>query len=230
MLDPNQFEWITFDCYGTLIDWERGICESISQVLSHHGIRKSDPELLALFSAIEPRIQSSPRFLTYREVLRTVMENIGTELGICFSDHELSCLPESISRWPVFPDTRQALTTLKSRYKIAIISNVDDDLFQLTAKALKVDFDLVLTAQQVQSYKPNLRNFKAASTRMNVDKQAWLHVAESLYHDISPANQLGIKSVWVKRPNRGGGTRPTDAVPDAVVTDLSALTDILRTD
>ena len=227
MLDPNQFEWLTFDCYGTLVDWESGICDAVSKVATRHGVHKSNPELLTLFSTIEPRIQSAPGYLTYREVLRRVMANIGTELRLQFSDEELSSLPESMSNWPVFPDAEQALNTLKTRYKLAVISNVDDDLFASSAKALNVDFDLVVTAQQVQSYKPDLRNFEFASALMAVENHNWLHVAESLYHDIGPANQLGIKSVWVNRPNRGGGTRHTNAVPDMTITDLTTLAQML---
>ncbi len=227
MLDPNQFEWLTFDCYGTLVDWESGICDAVSKVATRHGVHKSNPELLTLFSTIEPRIQSPPGYLTYREVLRRVMANIGTELRLQFSDEELSSLPESMSNWPVFLDAEQALNTLKTRYKLAVISNVDDDLFASSAKALNVDFDLVVTAQQVQSYKPDLRNFEFASALMAVENHNWLHVAESLYHDIGPANQLGIKSVWVNRPNRGGGTRHTNAVPDMTITDLTTLAQML---
>lgn len=227
MLDGDQFEWLSFDCYGTLVDWESGIRDTVSNVLTLHGIHSSTPEILAMFSEIEPEVQARPGYLRYRDVLHEVMQSIGTKLNLAFSDDELDSLAESLPNWPIFPDVAGALQTLKERYKLAVISNVDDDLFASTAKALNVDFDLVVTAQQAQSYKPNLRNFHAASTRMKVDKQNWLHVAESLYHDISPANQLGIKSVWMNRPNRGGGTRPTDAVPDAVVPDLAALTEIL---
>lgn len=116
-----------------------------------------------------------------------------------------------------------ALNVLKTRYRLAVISNVDDDLFAATAETLNVEFDAVVTAQQVRSYKPDLRNFNAASARMAVAKERWLHVAESLYHDIAPANRIGIASIWVDRPNRGGGTRLADAVPDLVVPDLAAL-------
>lgn len=227
MLDGDQFEWLSFDCYGTLVDWESGICDAVSNVLTRNGIHSSTPEILAMFSEIEPKVQARPGYLRYRDVLHEVMQSIAAELNLAFSDDELDSLAESLPNWPIFPDVAGALQTLKERYKLAVISNVDDDLFASTAKALNVDFDLVVTAQQAQSYKPDLHNFNVASTRMKVDKQNWLHVAESLYHDISPANQLGIKSVWVNRPNRGGGTRPTDAVPDAVVPDLAALTEIL---
>lgn len=230
MLDGDQFEWLSFDCYGTLVDWESGICDSVSNVLIRRGIQSSAPEILAMFSEIEPQVQARPGYLRYRDVSHEVMQSIGTKLNLAFSDDELDSLAESLPNWPIFPDVIEALKTLKERYKLAVISNVDDDLFASTAKALNVDFDLVVTAQQAQSYKPDLHNFNVASTRMKVDKQNWLHVAESLYHDISPANQLGIKSVWVNRPNRGGGTLPTDAVPDAVVPDLAALTETLCPD
>ncbi len=227
MLDGDQFEWLSFDCYGTLVDWESGICDAVSNVLTRHGIHSSTPEILAMFSEIEPEVQARPGYLRYRDVLQEVMQSIAAELKLAFSDDELNSLTESLPNWPIFSDVVDALKTLKERYKLAVISNVDDDLFASTAKALNVDFDFVVTAQQVQSYKPKLRNFQTASTRMKVDKQNWLHVAESLYHDIAPANRLGIASVRVNRPNRGGGTRPTDAVPDAVVPDLAALTKIL---
>ena len=230
MLDGDQFEWLSFDCYGTLIDWESGICDAVSNVLTRHGVHSSTPEILAMFSETEPKVQARPGYLRYRDVLHEVMQSIAAELNLAFSDDELDSLVESLHNWPVFPDVIDALKTLKERYKLAVISNVDDDLFASTANALNVEFDLVVTAQQAQSYKPDLHNFNVASTRMKVDKQNWLHVAESLYHDIAPANHLGIKSVWVNRPNRGGGTRPTDAIPDAVVPDLAALKKLLCPD
>ena len=230
MLNGDQFEWLSFDCYGTLVDWESGICDSVSNVLTRHDIHSPTPEILAMFSEIEPEVQARPGYLRYRDVLHEVMQLIAAELKLAFSDHELNSLAESLPNWPIFTDVAEALKTLKERYKLAVISNVDDDLFASTARALNVEFDLVVTAQQAQSYKPDLHNFNVASTGMKVDNQNWLHVAESLYHDISPANQLGIKSVWVNRPNRGGGTLSTDAVPDSVVPDLAALTKLLCPD
>ena len=155
------------------------------------------------------------------------MALIGAELGIGFSESELGSLADSLPRWPVFPDAADALNTLQSRYRLAIISNVDDDLFAGSARALGVDFDAVVTSQQVRAYKPNLRGFEAALERMGCEKAAWLHIGESLYHDIGPANRMGIASVWVNRPDRGGGTRPTDAVPDLEVADLAELARIM---
>ena len=227
MLDFNRLEWLSFDCYGTLVDWETGISTAVAEVVESHGIRKSGAEILALFADLEPKVQGSPGYLTYRRVLRDVMALIGAEFGFRCTEVELGCLADTLPDWPVFPDVVPALKTLKTRYKLAVISNVDDDLFAGTAEALGVDFDVVVTAEQVRSYKPDLRNFRVASARMAVDKQRWLHVAESLYHDIEPANQLGINCVWVNRADRGGGTRRTDAVPDLVVPDLAALGNVM---
>ena len=223
MLDFDRFEWLSFDCYGTLIDWETGISTAVGEVLESHGVRRSKAEVLALFADMEPRVQDSQDYLEYRSVLGRVMAAIGAELGLDCTESELGCLADTLPEWPVFPDVVDALHALKRRCRLAVISNVDDGLFAGTAEALGVDFDAVVTAQQVRSYKPNLRNFEAARARMAVDGDRWLHVAESLYHDIGPANQLGISSVWVNRANRGGGTRITEAVPDLVVPNLAAL-------
>ena len=218
-----SFEWVSFDCYGTLVDWETGISTAVGEVLGTRGVRKSREEILALFSDIEPRVQGSRPFLKYRRVLREVMAKIGSRLGFRCTEPELDCLAETLPGWPVFPEAAGALAALKSRFKLAVISNVDDDLFAGTAKVLGVGFDVVVTAEQAGSYKPDLRNFNLASDRMSVDKERWLHVAESLYHDIGPANRLGVKSVWINRGDRGGATLRTEAAPDLVVSDLSEL-------
>ncbi len=223
MLDFSRFEWLSFDCYGTLVDWEAGISTAVGEVLKSHGIRRSRAEILALYADMEPRVQDSQTYLEYRRVLNRVMAAIGAELGFRCTESDLDCLVDTLPDWPIFPDVTGALDTLKRRYKLAVISNVDDDLFARTAQALNVDFDAVVTAEQARSYKPNLHNFDVAAARMAVEKEAWLHVAESLYHDIGPANQLGIKCVWVHRASRGGATRQTDAVPDLVVPDLTTL-------
>ena len=217
---------MSFDCYGTLVDWETGMSTAVGEVLDARGIGKSMNEILALFSDIEPRVQGSRPFLNYRRVLREVMAGIGTQLGFKCSESELDCLAETLPGWPVFPEAAGALEALKSRYRLAVISNVDDDLFAGTAKAVGVDFDAVVTAEQAGSYKPDLRNFSLASERMAVERRRWLHVAESLYHDIGPANRLGIKSVWVNRGDRGGATLRTEAAPDLVVSSLSELADM----
>ena len=227
MLDFDRYEWLSFDCYGTLVDWESGISTAVAAVLTPHGVSRTPAEILALFADAEPKAQTAHGYREYRPVLRDVMALIGAELGIHFSETELGCLADSLPSWPVFPDAADALNTLQSRYRLAIISNVDDDLFAGSAQALGVDFDAVITSQQVSAYKPELSVFNAALERMGCDKANWLHIGESLYHDIGPANRMGIASVWVNRPDRGGGTRHTDATPDLVVSDLAELAGIM---
>ncbi len=230
MLDFNRFQWLSFDCYGTLVDWETGISAAVAETLASHGIRRSQAEILRLFANAEPQAQSSPSYLEYRRVLREVMSLIGGGLGLQLTDSELGCLADTLPHWPVFPDAADALNAMQRRYRLAIISNVDDDLFARTAHVMGINFDAVITSQQAQSYKPNLRNFELARERMAVAKDGWLHIAESRHHDIGPANRLGIASVWVSRADRGGGTRRTDAVPDLTVPDLATLAEMMELD
>jgi len=228
VLDFDRYEWLSFDCYGTLVDWETGIATAVAAALTPHGVSRTPAEILALFADAEPKAQTAHGYREYRPVLRDVMALIGVELGIEFSESELGCLADSLPNWPVFPDAADALNTLKSRYRLAIISNVDDDLFAGSARALGIEFDAVITSQQVGAYKPDLRGFNIALERMGCDRERWLHVGESLYHDIGPANRMGIASVWVNRPDRGGGTRHTNATPDLVVSNLAELASIMR--
>ena len=228
MLDFDRYEWLSFDCYGTLVDWETGISTAVAAALTPHGVSRTPAEILTLFADAEPKAQTAQGYREYRPVLRDVMALVGAELGIQFSESELGCLADSLPNWPVFPDAADALNALQSRYRLAIISNVDDDLFAGSARALGVDFDAVITSQQVGAYKPDLRGFNTALERMGCDRERWLHIGESLYHDIGPANRMGIASVWVNRPDRGGGTRHTDATPDLVVSDLTELAGIMR--
>lgn len=225
MLDFSRYEWLSFDCYGTLVDWEAGITEAVGGVFARHGVRRSRQQILALFADAEPKVQTSGEFLNYRRVLRDVMEIMAWEVSIRLRPEEADALANSLPEWPIFPDAPDALRRLQTRYRLAVISNVDDDLFRQTEEALDVKFSAVVTSQQEECYKPNPRVFFLAQERLGVEfrKDCWLHVGESLYHDIGPANRLGIDSVWVKRPDRGGGTRLTDAVPSLTVPDLSAL-------
>jgi 2-haloacid dehalogenase len=229
LLDFDRFRWLSFDCYGTLVDWETGISTSVADALRAHDRQLSRGEILALFSSVEPEIQQGGEYLEYREVLRRVMAAIGTKLEITLSQAEESCLVDTIGTWPIFPDTVTSLRLMKGRYKLAIISNVDDDLFAPSARALGVEMDAVITAQQCRSYKPNHGNFRVAQERMGVGKEGWLHIAESLHHDIGPANQLGIRSVWVNRGHGhpGGATRQSDAKPDLEVHSLAELTGVM---
>ena len=225
--DFSRFEWVSFDCYGTLVDWETGISSAVSQVVARHGERRSREEILALFAEVEPTVQSAPGYMEYRRVLREVMRAMADRVGVAPTDSDLDCLADSLPDWPVFPDVADALRTLGERFKLAIISNVDDDLFAGTARRMGVEFDAVITSQQARSYKPSLVNFSLAEERLGVRRANWLHVAESLHHDIGPANALGIASVWVDRPDRGGGTRRTVARPDLTVDGLATLAEMV---
>jgi 2-haloacid dehalogenase len=226
-MDLTKFEALSFDCYGTLIDWETGILSALRPIAAAHGAAASDAELLRHYAEIEPQIQAEG-YRRYREVLREVVARLGKRLGFSPTEAEKDSLPESLKTWQPFPDTLPALRRLKSRYKLAIISNIDDDLFAASAELLEVPFDHVVTAQQVGAYKPSLRNFEVALERMVIPRERLLHVAESLFHDVAPARRLGIASVWVNRRAAKGGVAASgtaDVQPDLTVTDLKALAD-----
>jgi 2-haloacid dehalogenase len=221
--DFSRFSWLTFDCYGTLIDWDSGILSTLRPILAAHGRNLSDAGILELFAAIE-RVEEAGEYRTYRQVLEAVITKMAARLVFPISSQEVRSLPESLGVWWPFPDTVAALRKLKSRYKLAVISNTDDDLFARTATQLEVPFDAVITAQQARSYKPSLNNFRLALERLGAPREQVLHVAQSLYHDIAPANELGIASVWVNRHGRAGASgAASGAKPDLIVPDMATL-------
>jgi len=223
-LDFSRFTWLTFDCYGTLIDWDSGILSTLRPILATHGRNLSDAGILELFAAIE-RDEEAGEYRTYRQILETVSTKMAARLSFRITTQEVRSLPDSLGDWPPFPDTVEALRKLKTRYKLAVISNTDDDLFARTATHLEVPFDAVITAQQARSYKPSLNNFRLALQRLGADPEQVLHVAQSLRHDIEPANELELKSVWVNRRGRPGasGGPAGSAQPDLVVPDMATL-------
>jgi 2-haloacid dehalogenase len=222
MLNFNDFEVLTFDCYGTLIDWESGLVNSLLPVLGNHKIDIRHDELLELYGRFESA-EESGEYRTYREVLRNVLRNLGVRLGFHPTPNELDEFPESIKLWQPFPDTVLALKRLQRRFKLAVISNIDDDLFAHSAKHLRIPFDWVITAQQVNAYKPSLKNFKRAIEVIDLPTTKILHVAQSLYHDIAPAKSLGLATIWInRRHNREGfgATPASDVQPDLEFPDL----------
>jgi len=230
----SQFQYITFDCYGTLIDWESGILGVLRPMLRSHRLGLNDQGILELYAAIESRLEAGP-YLPYRQVLEMTVERLAARLGFAATAEEMASLPESVRIWTPFPDTVRALARLKVRYKLAILSNIDDDLFAGSAKRLEVPFDQVVTAQQVGSYKPTLKNFEVLLERIGVPREAVLHVAQSRFHDIRPAKQLGLSTVWVNRRRDRRGTGATPAAtggpePDLTVLDLSELARIVLGD
>lgn len=225
MLDFGRFRVLTFDCYGTLIDWEAGIAGALRGVCARHGLRRSDEELLALFAATEAPVQAGP-FRPYREVLRETMRLLADRLGLAPGPEDLDALATSLPAWPPFPDTVPALRVLSRRFRLGVISNVDDDLFAGTAAQLGIGFDWVVTAQQVRSYKPSRNNFHRALERIGLPSDQVLHVAQSLFHDVGPARSLGLATVWVNRRagRTGSGATPEASVrPDLEVPDLATL-------
>jgi 2-haloacid dehalogenase len=201
MLNFDAYQALTFDCYGTLIDWESGMLNALKPLLLAHGVDLTTDEILSAFAEFEAELENGS-YLKYRQVLEGVVQKFGERFGFTPTAAEIRSLPESIQNWLPFSDTVEALQTLQQKYKLVILSNVDDDLFAYTAKHLQVKFDQVITAEQLQSYKPNLNNFKTLIQRLDLPMTAILHVAQSVYHDIIPAHSLGLSTVWVDR--RGG--------------------------
>lgn len=225
MLDFDAFEVLTFDCYGTLIDWETGIWETLRPVLANHRIDITSDRALELYAELEAEAEGG-EYREYKTVLRMVLEGFGSRLGFVPSQVELQRFSESVKDWPAFPDSAPALQALKKKYKLAIISNIDDDLFAFSARRLQTQFDWVITAQQAKSYKPSLNNFRLAFERIGLPTSKILHVAQSLYHDIAPARTLGLATVWLNRRHNKpgfGATPPAQAQPDLEVPDLRTL-------
>jgi 2-haloacid dehalogenase len=225
MLEFTRYEILTFDCYGTLIDWETGILSALHRILSAHGKKIDDATLLKLYGDFEQRSEHGV-FHPYREVLMSVVRQFGIELGFTPTAQELRSLPDFLPSWKPWPDTVAALHQLKSRFRLAILSNVDDDLFARTRPQLEVDFDEVITAQQAQAYKPSLKLFELALSRVNAPAHRVLHVGQSIYHDVIPAQALGLATVWVNRPSARpgvGAVKAAEAKPDLTVSSLAEL-------
>lgn len=225
MLDFTRFEILTFDCYGTLIDWEAGILPALHRVLRAHGKQVDDAILLKLYGDFEQRAEREP-FQPYREVLASVVRQFGSELGFTPTAAEVRSLPDSLPNWKPWPDTVAALRQLNARFRLAILSNVDDDLFATTRPQLGVEFDDVITAQQASAYKPSLKLFELALSRINAPAHRVLHVGQSIYHDVIPAQALGLATVWVNRPSARpgvGAVKPAQASPDLTVSSLTEL-------
>ncbi len=234
MPDLSRIQALSFDCYGTLIDWEIGILKAIRPVLSVRGIRADDADLLRLFARLEAE-QETGSYQPYRDVLHRVMVGIGAHFGVEFQERERDRLVESIARWEPFPDTVAALERLHLRTpshpKLVVCSNIDDDLFQATYGKLGIPLDRIVTAEYCRSYKPDPRHFRVALALLGLPPDRVLHVAESLRHDIAPAKALGMPTVWVNRHKHRPGPSASgsgDAVPDLEVPDLKSLAELIR--
>ena len=199
MADPDagDYDVLTFDCYGTLIDWGAGIVGFLQPLLLERDAHVIDDFLLEFFAQTEPVVQKDG--VAYADVLREVLRRLGDRLAFSPADAMLDAFAASAGEWEPFPDTVEALARLGESVDLAIISNVDNAIFERTAVKLGVEFKHVITAEDVGAYKPDPRMFDAA--RQALDGDRVLHVAQSLYHDIAPASSLGLDTVWIQRDN-----------------------------
>jgi 2-haloacid dehalogenase len=225
-LDPDQYDLLTFDCYGTLIDWATGISTALQPILRAHDVEVDDDNLFRRYGQLEKDVESGG-YVQYRDVLRRVARRIGIQFGVSPTNAEVERFADSVGDWPPFDDTNESLRRLSDDFRLAVVSNVDDDLFRDTARHLRVEFDDVVTGEQVGTYKPDLAPFETAFTRLGVPPNRMLHVAQSVYYDVIPAGRMGISCVWVQRY----GTRfdPPTPQTDPVLTvpDLSSVADAL---
>ena len=211
-------QWATFDCYGTLIDWNLGIRRELERLF---GVAAA-PHLLDRYHEIERELESAP-FNTYREVLTLALERLAQEESIQLPEGEAGALGRSLPDWPPFPEVPSALAELRERgWQLAILSNSDRDLIAASQRVLGVPFDLAIVAEDVESYKPAHRHWERFFEATTADRERHVHVAASLFHDIAPAHELGLRSVWINRLGE-----PADPEPDRELPDLSGLPDTL---
>lgn len=208
------FDIITFDCYGTLIDWERGISAAVITAAEAAGVTLGRDEILRVHAEVEPLIQAGD-YRPYREVLEQVALALAERLGWPLDPDSAGFLPASLPGWPLFPDTNRALEVLSAAgYRLGILSNIDADLLAGTMEHFTVEFDLLVTAEQARSYKPAPPHFLAA--REEIGGAGWLHAAQSYFHDVEPAVALDVPVVWVNRKHESpsGDARPLADVSD----------------
>ena|ERR1700694_3069724 len=226
-MDISSIQIITFDCYGTLIDWETGMLAALRLLFSGHA-HVSDEQFLAMYGEIEAQLEAGP-YLTYRTVLSQTAQEMGRRLGASVSAEDCQQFAESLKKWAPFSDTVESLQALARHYQLGIISNTDDDLFAASHQLLKAPLAMIVTAQQVKSYKPSLKNFQEAMKRAGVPKENILHAGQSLYHDIAPANTLGLKNVWVNRRFGKQGPGATVAGDARPMLEVRSLAELART-
>lgn len=219
----DVFTALSFDCYGTLIDWETGISEALAPWAEASGLVSEGARLIETFGRFETLVESESPEMIYPAVLYSTLQKMSEHYQVPFSAETGADFGASVGRWPVFPDSPEALSRLQKRFKLIILSNIDRGYFALSKARLQIDFDLVITAQDVGAYKPDLKGFHKLLDSLgsiDVKKSQLLHVAQSLFHDHEPAGELGIPSVWIDRRHdrdgfgatpapRGGAVEPT---------------------
>jgi 2-haloacid dehalogenase len=216
MAIPKQVNFVTFDVYGTLIDWEGGAFDAFAREAERDGFTIERDELIPLFHEVQQKIQAGSYEL-YAEVLRRTAIEISKRLSWPLEPSRSGFLPDSVQRWPPFKETNPTLAKIAKKHKIGLISNIDDKLLGQTRRHIPLDFDLVVTAQQVRSYKPDPAHFTECERRIG-GKRGWVHVAASYYHDIEPCLKKKIPVIWVNRS--GQELEAGQKKPDAEVKNL----------
>ena len=211
--------WATFDCYGTLVDWNGGIRAELEKLFP---TTRAD-ELLARYHELEPEIQAAKPGASYREVLTLALERLAAETGLTLSEGETSALARSLPSWPVFEDVRPGLTEARSRgWRLGILSNTDRDLIDASIEVLGVPFETAIVAGEIGSYKPAHRHWEVFYEQTGADPAGHIHVAQSVYHDIAPAAELGIPTIWINRLGE-----PDDPRPARTLAGVAGLADAL---
>lgn len=233
-IDYGAFEALTFDCYGTLIDWETGIAAGLRRGLGWAAAGLGDDELLERYARHETDLEAGP-YRRYRDILGESLRRVGAELGTDVAAADVAAFGGSVADWPAFPDSADALRRLQRRFRLGVITNCDDDLFAASNRRLGITFDWVVTAEQARGYKPRIANFELAFERLGQPRGRILHVAQSLYHDHVPARQLGLTSVWIDRRHDrpGSGATPVvevSAQPSARFPDLRSFAEAAAPD
>jgi 2-haloacid dehalogenase len=233
----DDFRMLTFDCYGTLIDWETGILEVLRPWAARAGISATDAEILGAFSEAESAAEHDLPKALYPDVLRATHGRIAKHFGVASDMSSADLLGRSVGEWPAFADTADALKRLQRQFKLVVVSNVDRESFARTQKKLGINFDAVVTAEEVGAYKPDAKMFLRAmevAKEFGAERENILHVAQSLYHDHVPAKSFGLRTVWVQRPSKRGEFGATrdpgvDVKPDLVVHSMKELADVIET-
>jgi 2-haloacid dehalogenase len=224
IINLTSFEALSFDCYGTLIDWEAGIAAVLRPWAAANGLALTGEELLTAYAEHEAHAEREHPTELYPQILARAMNGLGAQLGIPVSEADAFALATSVPDWPAFSDSADALTRLAQHYRLIILSNVDRESFAGSNRRLGVEFTSILTAQDIGSYKPASMNFDALlaeAGRLELGEGRLLHVAQSLFHDHVPAKAAGLPTVWINRRHANPGWGATPAPPAPVTPDLT---------
>jgi len=227
VINFHEFEVVSFGCIGTLVDWHKGFLNTIRPLFTHQGMVMGDQRIINSFIGYEAALMKD-QYLPYQEVFKKVLQKMGQDNGFVPTYAEMAAITNAIKAWTLFPDVVESLKILKKQYKLAVITNLDNELLEGLLPQLPIEFDWVITAEASQSYKPSHRIFEYAAREIGVDPSKILHVGHSLNHDVAPVKALKMASVWVNRniPQKGDGGETSTATiePDLEVPDLKTFT------